>query len=121
MNDVAIIGVGLHPFGRFGDKPAVEMAADAIHLALKDAGLSWPDIQFGVGGAHEISNTDSVTRLVGLTGILHIGGARTALYNWLYARHHGGTFLLRVEDTDADRSTAASMQIILDGLKWRRS
>ena len=69
MNDVAIIGVGLHPFGRFGDKPAVEMAADAIHLALKDAGLSWPDIQFGVGGAHEISNTDSVTRLVGLTGI----------------------------------------------------
>jgi acetyl-CoA acetyltransferase len=69
MNDVAIIGVGLHPFGRFGDKPAVEMAADAIHLALKDAGLSLPDIQFGVGGAHEISNTDSVTRLVGLTGI----------------------------------------------------
>ena len=52
------------------------------------------------------------------TGFLHIGGARTALYNWLYARHHGGTFLLRVEDTDADRSTAASMQIILDGLKW---
>ncbi|HQW30206.1 MAG TPA: glutamate--tRNA ligase family protein, partial [Verrucomicrobiales bacterium] len=42
------------------------------------------------------------------TGFLHIGGARTALYNWLYARHHGGTFLLRVEDTDADRSTAAS-------------
>lgn len=52
------------------------------------------------------------------TGFLHIGGARTALYNWLYARHHGGTFILRVEDTDADRSTAASMQIILDGLKW---
>ncbi len=52
------------------------------------------------------------------TGFLHIGGARTALYNWLYARHHGGTFILRVEDTDADRSTAESMQIILDGLKW---
>ena len=52
------------------------------------------------------------------TGFLHIGGARTALYNWLYARHHGGTFILRVEDTDADRSTAESMQIILDGLTW---
>ena len=69
MNDVAIIGVGLHPFGRFGDKPAVQMAADAIHLALADAGIGWQDVQFGVGGAHEISNTDSVTRLVGLTGI----------------------------------------------------
>jgi len=52
------------------------------------------------------------------TGFLHIGGARTALYNWLYARHHGGTFLLRVEDTDADRSTTESMRIILDGLRW---
>ncbi|MBU6180568.1 MAG: glutamate--tRNA ligase, partial [Verrucomicrobia bacterium] len=52
------------------------------------------------------------------TGFLHIGGARTALYNWLYARHHGGSFLLRVEDTDADRSTTESMQIILDGLCW---
>lgn len=52
------------------------------------------------------------------TGFLHIGGARTALYNWLYARRHGGKFLVRVEDTDADRSTKESMQIILDGLQW---
>ncbi len=52
------------------------------------------------------------------TGFLHIGGARTALYNWLYARHHGGEFVLRVEDTDAERSTAESMNVILDGLKW---
>ncbi|MEO0417102.1 MAG: glutamate--tRNA ligase family protein, partial [Verrucomicrobiota bacterium] len=52
------------------------------------------------------------------TGFLHIGGARTALYNWLYARHHGGKFILRVEDTDAERSTGASMNVILDGLKW---
>ncbi len=52
------------------------------------------------------------------TGFLHIGGARTALYNWLYARHHGGSFVLRVEDTDADRSTKESMRIILDGLQW---
>jgi acetyl-CoA acetyltransferase len=69
MNDVAIIGVGLHPFGRFGDKPPVQMAADAIHLALADAGIGWQDIQFGVGGSLEVTNTDSVTRLVGLTGI----------------------------------------------------
>lgn len=52
------------------------------------------------------------------TGFLHIGGARTALYNWLYAKHHGGQFILRVEDTDAERSTAESMQVILDGLQW---
>lgn len=52
------------------------------------------------------------------TGFLHIGGARTALYNWLYARRMGGQFVLRVEDTDAERSTAESMQVILDGLQW---
>lgn len=52
------------------------------------------------------------------TGFLHIGGARTALYNWLYARHHGGTFRLRVEDTDRKRSTADAIDAILDGLAW---
>jgi glutamyl-tRNA synthetase len=52
------------------------------------------------------------------TGYLHIGGARTALYNWLYARRHGGTFVVRVEDTDAARSSIESMRIILDGLRW---
>jgi len=52
------------------------------------------------------------------TGFLHIGGARTALYNWLFARRHGGVFVLRVEDTDAERSTAESMEIILDGMRW---
>ena len=69
MNDVAIIGVGLHPFGRFGTKSAIEMAADAIQLALEDSGVAWKDIQFGIGGSYEVDNTDSVTRLVGLTGI----------------------------------------------------
>lgn len=65
---VAIIGVGLHPFGRF-DKTAMEMGAEAIALALADAGIEWKDIQFGFGGSHEVSNPDAVTRLVGLTGI----------------------------------------------------
>lgn len=69
MNDVAIVGVGLHPFGRFGDKSAMQMGAEAIQLALEDAGARWKDIQFGIGGSMEVSNPDAVTRLVGLTGI----------------------------------------------------
>jgi glutamyl-tRNA synthetase len=52
------------------------------------------------------------------TGFLHIGGARTALFNWLYARKHGGKMLLRIEDTDRARSTTAAIEAILDGLKW---
>lgn len=52
------------------------------------------------------------------TGFLHIGGARTALFNWLFARHHGGQFLLRIEDTDRARSTQAAIDAILDGLGW---
>ena len=52
------------------------------------------------------------------TGFLHIGGARTALFNWLYAKHAGGTFLLRIEDTDRERSTEAATDAIVDGLKW---
>ncbi len=52
------------------------------------------------------------------TGYLHIGGARTALFNWLYARHSGGRFLLRIEDTDRERSTPEAVQAILNGLDW---
>ena len=52
------------------------------------------------------------------TGMLHIGGVRTALFCWLYARRHGGTFILRVEDTDRERSTPEAVQVILDGMAW---
>ena len=52
------------------------------------------------------------------TGFLHIGGVRTALFSWLYARHHGGQFLLRVEDTDRERSTDEAVNIILEGMQW---
>jgi len=52
------------------------------------------------------------------TGYLHIGGARTALFNWLFARHRGGLFRLRIEDTDRKRSTEAAVEAILDGLRW---
>ncbi len=52
------------------------------------------------------------------TGFLHIGGARTALFNWLYARGRGGKMLLRIEDTDRERSTKEAIDAILEGLKW---
>ena len=52
------------------------------------------------------------------TGYLHVGGARTALFNWLFARHHGGVFVLRIEDTDRERSTDESIDEILESLRW---
>ena len=64
-------------------------------------------------------NKQVVTRFApSPTGFLHIGGARTALFNWLFARHHGGKFLLRVEDTDRTRSTEEAVAAIFDGLEW---
>ena len=68
-NDVAIIGVGLHPFGRFEGKSAMQMAADAIRLALTDAGVGWKDVQFAVGGSWTVANPDAIVGMVGLTGI----------------------------------------------------
>src|SRR5438552_13032992 len=52
------------------------------------------------------------------TGYLHIGGARTALFNYLFARHNGGKFILRIEDTDRERSTPEAIQAIIDAMKW---
>src|SRR5947209_20308738 len=52
------------------------------------------------------------------TGFLHIGGARTALFNWLYARHTQGVFILRIEDTDVARNTQEAVEVILNGLRW---
>jgi glutamyl-tRNA synthetase len=64
-------------------------------------------------------STPVVTRFApSPTGFLHIGGARTALFNWLYAKRHGGTMLLRIEDTDRERSTQAAVDAIIDGLTW---
>jgi glutamyl-tRNA synthetase len=65
------------------------------------------------------SDSTVVTRFApSPTGFLHIGGARTALFNWLFARHHGGKFLLRIEDTDKARSTKEAIDAIIDGMKW---
>ena len=52
------------------------------------------------------------------TGFLHIGGVRTALFNWLFARHHGGQFVLRIDDTDQQRNVVEALQPILDGFRW---
>src|SRR6201992_1842684 len=52
------------------------------------------------------------------TGFLHVGSARTFIFNWLYARHHHGTMVLRLDDTDVERNTEASVQSIFEGLRW---
>jgi glutamyl-tRNA synthetase len=66
-----------------------------------------------------MNTTAVVTRFApSPTGMLHIGGVRTALFSWLYARHHGGKFILRVEDTDRERSTDEAVRIILEGMQW---
>lgn len=52
------------------------------------------------------------------TGFMHIGNARTALFNWLFARHHGGKFLLRIEDTDRRRHSQEAVDVIIDAMKW---
>jgi acetyl-CoA acetyltransferase len=70
MSDqVAIVGVGLHPFGRFPGVSGIEMGAIAIRRALGDAGVEWRDIQFAFGGSYEVDNPDAVVALMGLTGI----------------------------------------------------
>ncbi|NCP13171.1 MAG: glutamate--tRNA ligase [Sphingomonadales bacterium] len=69
--------------------------------------------------SHAATPSEVVTRFApSPTGFLHIGGARTALFNWLYARHHGGRTLLRIEDTDAKRSNQDAIDAIIDGLAW---
>ena len=73
----------------------------------------------GLNVSLEIMTTRTRTRFApSPTGYLHVGGARTALYSWLYARKHGGRFVLRIEDTDLERSTAESVNAILEGMTW---
>jgi acetyl-CoA acetyltransferase len=69
MTEVAIVGVGLHPFGRFPDRSAIEMGAMAARSALADAGATWQQVQFAFGGSYEVDNPDAVVNLLGLTGI----------------------------------------------------
>lgn len=69
MNKVAIIGVGLHPFGRYGDKLCLQMGAEAAQLALADAGIEWSAVQSAYVGSYEVSNPDAIVGWLGLTGI----------------------------------------------------
>jgi acetyl-CoA acetyltransferase len=69
MPDVAIVGVGIHPFGRFPGKSALTMGAEAARMALADAGVAWTDIQFAVGGSAEVDQPDAVVAELGLTGL----------------------------------------------------
>ena len=69
MPEVAIVGVGLHPFGRFPGKTALSMGAEAARSALADAGLSWADMQFAVGGSYEVDQPDAAVSDLGLTGV----------------------------------------------------
>ncbi len=69
MDEVAIVGVGIHPFGRFGAKSAIEMGAEAVRAACADGGVEWADVQFAFGGSCEVDNPDAVIGLLGLTGI----------------------------------------------------
>jgi acetyl-CoA C-acetyltransferase len=69
MQDVAVIGVGIHPFGRFGAKSAIDMAAEAVRSACSDAGVRWDEVQFAFGGSNEVDNPDAVIGRLGLTGI----------------------------------------------------
>jgi len=67
--EAVIVGVGLHPFGRFPGKSAMDMAADAVRLALADAGVGWPQVQTGFVGSLEVANPDAIVGRLGLTGI----------------------------------------------------
>jgi acetyl-CoA acetyltransferase len=69
MHDVAIIGVGIHPFGRFEGKSAMEMAVDAIFAAMADAGVDWQDVGAAAGGSWTVANPDAIVGMVGLSGI----------------------------------------------------
>ena len=73
MTEAVIIGTGLHPFGRFPGKPAMDMGADAVRMALADAGISWPQIQGGYVGSFEVANPDAIVGRLGLTGVPLLG------------------------------------------------
>src|SRR6185437_7437294 len=98
---------------------------EAVHCPSTDGRSSAATVaaQRGFAGAPASARARAMSEVItrfapSPTGFLHIGGARTALFNWLYAKHTDGRFLLRIEDTDRERSTEAAVDAIIDGLKW---
>lgn len=103
MRNVSIIGVGLHPFGRFGDKPALDMGAEAVRLALADAGIGWEQVQRGYAGSYEVSNPDAIVGKLGLTGIPFFG-----VFNGCATGHTALAEAARcIENGEADIAVAA--------------
>ena len=74
MTDVAIVGIGMHPFGRH-DISGMEQGAYAVRAACKDAGINWHDMQFAVGGSHSAGNPDRMVSMLGLTGLQFVNVA----------------------------------------------
>ena len=109
--DVAIVGVGLHPFGRFGDRTGIDMGAIAIRRALADAGVEWRDIQFAFAGSYEIDNPDAVVALMGLTGIPF-----TDVYNGCATAASALTLAantIRLGDHDLGIAVGMDMELVL--------
>src|SRR5215212_6231191 len=95
----------------------------AISPRPRTADAEFPTVLTVNGGAQRIrsrlvSTPPRLRFAPSPTGYLHVGGARTALFNWLYARRHGGTFILRIEDTDVERSSADMISGILSSMSW---
>ena len=90
-----------------------------IKIVLKELNWAHKSLNEKPETTGTITSMTVITRFApSPTGFLHIGGARTALFNWLFARHHNGKFLLRIEDTDRKRSTNEAIEAIYDGIKW---
>src|ERR1700739_1361786 len=107
----------LSPPKRYARAPR-DIPHRGLDLEKARVGATSDDIT-GSSSAAAASSAQVVTRFApSPTGFLHIGGARTALFNWLWARHTGGKFLLRIEDTDRARSTQPAIAAILDGRPW---
>src|SRR5207248_5154444 len=100
-------GMGHPAATRPGPRAAVRLAAP---VGARD--IVGPEFRGVSGGGVRVRFAPSPT------GFLHVGGARTALFNWLYARHTGGVFILRIEDTDVARNTQQAVEVILEGLRW---
>lgn len=113
MADVAIVGVGLHPFGRFPGKTALRMGADAARLALADAGLSWRDIQFAIGGSYEVDQPDAVVAEIGLTEVQFTNVYR-ARCRTRYASCRGQG---RTPPTQTSRSHPRSLMVVRSGVQ----
>src|SRR5258707_7121408 len=104
---------------RLRPRPAPRAAKAASDPALRLLSCLPRPLRYSKSLPIMAENTKPVLRFApSPTGMLHIGGARTALFNWLYVRHTGGSFLLRIEDTDRERSTPEAVAAILNGMEW---